>query len=197
MLSHSSCVQTFVTLRTWAACPPPGDPPNPQIEPPSFISPALAGGFLTTSATWEARLSLGLTPKSHPTWAGRELQHRARKGLAGRELAQQVSVSTQNGRWGLQLEGTPGKSSPSEDFLHQSSEAPAFTKQLWQEWPGGVSIGSISWPLSLESGWRGLFCSSFPRASLPRFAVLNPDFIPVSTHFYLGSCIMCNYLLNW
>ena len=35
-------------------CPPPGDLPNPGIEPPSLMSPALAGGFFTTSATWEA-----------------------------------------------------------------------------------------------------------------------------------------------
>ena len=32
-------------------CPPPGDPPYPRIEPASFMSPALAGGFFTTSAT--------------------------------------------------------------------------------------------------------------------------------------------------
>ena len=36
------------------SCPPPGDLPNPGIEPASLMSPALAGGFLTTSATWEA-----------------------------------------------------------------------------------------------------------------------------------------------
>ena len=35
-------------------CPPPGDLPNPGIESPSLTSPALAGGFFTTSATWEA-----------------------------------------------------------------------------------------------------------------------------------------------
>ena len=35
-------------------CPPPGDLPNPEIKLTSFISPALAGGFFTTSATWEA-----------------------------------------------------------------------------------------------------------------------------------------------
>ena len=33
--------------------PPPGDLPDPGIEPASLISPALAGGFFTTSATWE------------------------------------------------------------------------------------------------------------------------------------------------
>ena len=35
-------------------CPSPGDLPNPVIKPRSLISPALAGGFSTTSATWEA-----------------------------------------------------------------------------------------------------------------------------------------------
>ena len=29
-------------------CPPPGDLPNPGIEPASFMSPTLAGGFFTT-----------------------------------------------------------------------------------------------------------------------------------------------------
>ena len=41
--------------------PPPGDLPNTGIEPLSLMSPALAGGFFTTSATWEAQLLL-LTP---------------------------------------------------------------------------------------------------------------------------------------
>ena len=31
--------------------PPPGDPPDPGIEPRSLMSPALAGGLFTTSAT--------------------------------------------------------------------------------------------------------------------------------------------------
>ena len=35
-------------------CPSPGDLPNPGIEPASLTSPALAGGFSTTSTTWEA-----------------------------------------------------------------------------------------------------------------------------------------------
>ena len=34
--------------------PSPGDLPNPGIEPVSLTSPALAGGFFTTSATREA-----------------------------------------------------------------------------------------------------------------------------------------------
>ena len=36
-------------------CSPPGDLPNPGIEPTSLTSPTLAGGFFTTSTTWEAQ----------------------------------------------------------------------------------------------------------------------------------------------
>ena len=36
------------------SCPPPGNLPDPGIEPMSLTSLALAGGFFTTSATWEA-----------------------------------------------------------------------------------------------------------------------------------------------
>ena len=72
VLSHFSCVQFCPILWTvahqaplsmgfyrqeyWSGspCPPPGDLPNPGIEPVSLMSPALAGGFFTTSATWGA-----------------------------------------------------------------------------------------------------------------------------------------------
>ena len=47
-------------------CPPPGDLPNPEITPASLTSPALAGGFFTTTATWEA-------PK-YPAAAAKSLQ---------------------------------------------------------------------------------------------------------------------------
>ena len=38
-------------------CPPPGDLPDPDIESVSLMSPALAGRFFTTSATWELLFS--------------------------------------------------------------------------------------------------------------------------------------------
>ena len=37
----------------WVAISSSGGLPNPGIEPESPVSPALAGGFFTTSATWE------------------------------------------------------------------------------------------------------------------------------------------------
>ena len=73
VLRHFSRVQLCVILWTvahraslslgfsrqeyWSglSCPPPGDLPNPGIEPVSLMSPALAGRFFTTSATWEAQ----------------------------------------------------------------------------------------------------------------------------------------------
>ena len=39
--------------------PPPGDLPDSGIKPASLMSPALAGGFFTTGATWEVQ---------KPTW---------------------------------------------------------------------------------------------------------------------------------
>ena len=39
-------------------CPHLGDLPDPGTEPESLLSPALAEGFFTTSATWEAPIVL-------------------------------------------------------------------------------------------------------------------------------------------
>ena len=41
--------------------PPPGDLPNPGIKPTSLTSPALAGGFFTTNATWEGQYTIDIT----------------------------------------------------------------------------------------------------------------------------------------
>ena len=78
MLSHFSHVQLFETLWTiahqtllsmgfprqyyWSGLPLPslGDLPDPGIEPASLRSPALAGKFFTTGATWEIYLLLNI-----------------------------------------------------------------------------------------------------------------------------------------
>ena len=39
-------------------CPSPGNLPNPGIEPISLMSPALAGGFFTTRATWALQVAI-------------------------------------------------------------------------------------------------------------------------------------------
>ena len=35
--------------------PTPGDLPNPEMEPVSLVSPALADGYFATGTTWEAK----------------------------------------------------------------------------------------------------------------------------------------------
>ena len=42
--------------------PPPGIFLAPEIKPESLTSPALAGGFFTIHATWEAQLSGYINP---------------------------------------------------------------------------------------------------------------------------------------
>ena len=70
MLSHFSCVWLWdpmdysppgssiygILQEYWSGLPfpPPADLSDPQIQPTSLKSPALAGGFFTTSAMWEA-----------------------------------------------------------------------------------------------------------------------------------------------
>ena len=98
VLSHFSHVLLFVTLWTLACqaslslrfsrqeywsglpCPPPRDRPDPGTEPTSLTSPALAGRFFNTRATWE--------PPSHQlsTLPPRKNTKRS-KGVRHRDLA--------------------------------------------------------------------------------------------------------------
>ena len=50
-----SSVHGILQARNWSGlpCPPPGDLPNSGTELASLTSPALVGGFFTTSTTWE------------------------------------------------------------------------------------------------------------------------------------------------
>ena len=52
---HALLSMVFSRQDYWSGlpCPPPGHLPDPGIKPTSLMSPALAGGFFTTSATWE------------------------------------------------------------------------------------------------------------------------------------------------
>ena len=52
----SFCPCNFSRQEYWSRLPfpPPGDLPDPGIEPMSLASPALAGRFFTNCATWEA-----------------------------------------------------------------------------------------------------------------------------------------------
>ena len=50
------CPWRFSRQEYWneLSYPPPGDLPYPGIKPASLMSPALAGGFFSASATWKA-----------------------------------------------------------------------------------------------------------------------------------------------
>ena len=85
-LSCFTCVLLFVTLRTaahqaplfmgfsrqehWSRlpCPPPGDLPDPGIKLASFMSPALAGGFFTTSTTCTAQFKSQIHSLENVHW---------------------------------------------------------------------------------------------------------------------------------
>jgi len=51
-------------------CPPPGDLPDPGIEPVSLMSHALPGGFFTTSATWEVHIYIFFMLSSIDSYLG-------------------------------------------------------------------------------------------------------------------------------
>ena len=70
-----SSVHGILWQEYWSGlpCPPPGGLPHSGMEPASLTSPALLGGFFTTSATWEAPFKdkqlLSALPWPHPRWA--------------------------------------------------------------------------------------------------------------------------------
>ena len=101
MLSGFSCVQLFVTPWTithqaplsmgfsrqeyWSGlpCPPLGDLSDPGIELRALMSPSLAGGSFTISATWEAhrciiiwKINWKMKPFLYPTF---KIQHCCKK----------------------------------------------------------------------------------------------------------------------
>ena len=86
VLSHFTHVWLFATLLSvacqlvcpwglsrqeyWSGlpCPPPGDHPHPGIKPASLKFPTLAGGFFTTSATWEVPICRVVVQSPSHVW---------------------------------------------------------------------------------------------------------------------------------
>ena len=66
----------FPRQESWSGLPfpPPRDLPYPGIQPASPVSPALAGGFFTTSTTWGSE---EVTPQDNWDFAGRGGGHGA------------------------------------------------------------------------------------------------------------------------
>ena len=91
--SHFSCVQIFAT--SWVVAHqaplsvefsrqehlnglpflPPADLPEPGMKLRSLTSPTLAGKFFTTSASWEASISLIFNVTNWPTFFQASLEY--------------------------------------------------------------------------------------------------------------------------
>ena len=104
MLSHFSGVWLFVRLWTIThqvslskgfsrqeycsglPCPPPGDLLDPGSEPVSLTSPAMAGGFFTTTVTWETQSNMELgEKKGRKVFSNRQLANTGRGSWIGPE----------------------------------------------------------------------------------------------------------------
>ena len=55
----------FSRQEYWRGLPFPGDLPDPGVEPTCLASAALAGGFFSTSATWEAQYIIYIYTHTH------------------------------------------------------------------------------------------------------------------------------------
>ena len=64
VLHQSPLSMGFSRQEYWSglSCPPPGDLHDPRIEPTFLMSPALPGGFFTTSAIWKTQIHLYFLP---------------------------------------------------------------------------------------------------------------------------------------
>ena len=104
--------------------PPPGDLPDPGIEPASLVSPALVGGFFTTRATWEApsnniylyKIAVGfVTPCRQSFWNIAQLTINTQKSLTVRRMC------WENFWWDCNLHFHP----PLEESLHRIKQGSA------------------------------------------------------------------------
>ena len=184
MLSSFSHVWLFVTLWTKAhqappsmgfsrqencsrlPSPPPGDLPNPGIEPVSLTSLALAGGLFTTSSTWKALhecLEKHLWSRVFPRWVLRE----------------PGCVDVSGRRW------------HSLDFLF-SSWLPAFLHALLHPLHTGQTSQNLTWFCICEEGIDVYLLVSISNHWLPsrrQTSVLTslPQFWPAGIRNHLES----------
>ena len=99
----------FPRQEDWSGLPfpPPGDLPNPGIEPASLASPALVGGFFTTGSTWEAPGALSYQPGVPPVPSAEAKPRLWRRGtLKGQRLLEEFSWQHRR-----KLEDSPDRSS--------------------------------------------------------------------------------------
>ena len=110
-------------------CPPPGDLPNPGIEPTSFPSTTLTGGSFTTSATCEARPWAYLCPVSSARWKSQRPAITPSFGLESSNSAAWTHLDTKN----CLLTRQPCVLA---DYLLLTYFAPMFSLNYTFSWPG-------------------------------------------------------------
>ena len=122
-------------------CPPPGDLPQAGIEPVPLTSPALAGGFFTLSATWEALQGLGKGVTEAP------LTHVLKPSALCLILGEEASTSP------------AGSSAPLQTALGQG-----FPQALGVGSGCGVGIWGSGLPACVPEEGRGCAWMTPPRA---------------------------------
>ena len=174
MLSHFSYVQLFVTLWTvahqaflsmrfprqgyWSGLPlpPPGDLPNPEIEPVPPVSPALAGGFFTTSTIWEAHRFQDTLPQ---TMIPSHIEHFKLKKFEKWQEQEGLCPSPESGHKTLKWE-VPPSPIPEERSIPFSASG-AMLEGIWRNCACSVSS---SWPPTAHT-----LCP----ISLPQLSILH------------------------
>ena len=127
--------------------PPPGDLPDPGIQPTSLMSPALAGGFFTTKAIWEAwdelrqisNKSNGLQPQRDSVTLGWGLRNRAMETLPCLPFLDLTSPD-----WAI--EPSEGKQSPFHS--KSTSDSAALLKHWIERWGFESMCGFLRAPES-------------------------------------------------
>ena len=109
-------------------CPPPGDLRQSGIEPTSLLSPAQAGGFFTTGATWEA-------PAPHSLLTS-EISHAQQVAFSGGFIhdAWMWAPATSSVSQTVAMHASLPSVSPSPAFRKASSQLPNF--QIFQTLTG-------------------------------------------------------------
>ena len=137
-------------------CPPPGDLPNPEIEPTSLVSPALAGRFLTTE------------PPGKPFRGQASLQTRAEHSRMIHTLSKWDETLRTGRRYNAEQQSVYLQSSntqPGSPFILRISRC----RSQPVDWnPGGAGRPpKAPLPFSLGRVQRGVL-SSIPRSQIKR-----------------------------
>ena len=140
-------------------CPCPRDLPDPGIEAVSLMSPVLAGGFCTTSATWEAQgLHFCWTAGSLSSWA-------STGGMLGVQAAfnsycyEPCPAATQTPASGLQVH-FPGVGCNHTGYPLYSTALLSATSTMYPRWKdNGRTRKPILGIFKLAStGWVSVMC---------------------------------------